>query len=57
MLEENLRRTLLLAEGGWQDLLMRPGCMILAVLLLVVCMVPAWQRWRRSARGGETGDG
>ena len=57
MLEENLRRTLLLAERSWQDLLMRPGVMILAALLLLVCMVPAWQWWRRSARAGETSDG
>ncbi len=51
LLEENVRRTLLLAETGWAGLL-RPATVILAGLLLAVCLWPLRERWSRGKRGG-----
>ena len=45
MLEENVRRTLLLAETGWLPLL-QPVTLILAAALAAVCLWPLWQRLR-----------
>ena len=44
LLEENVRRTLFLAEGGLGTLLERPAFLILAVLLLAVWSLPFWRR-------------
>jgi putative tricarboxylic transport membrane protein len=46
LLEENARRTLFLAEGGFDLLLHRPAFLVLAALLVLVWLVPLWQRFR-----------
>ena len=47
LLEENARRTLFIAEGGFDVLLDRPAFLLLAGLVVVVWLVPLWQRFRR----------
>ena len=46
LLEENARRTLFLAEGGFDMLLDRPAFLVLTALLVLVWLVPLWQRFR-----------
>lgn len=53
MLEENLRRTLYLADGSWTSLVERPLTAVLAVACLLVWIAPLWRRLRhRSDAGG-----
>jgi len=52
LLEENVRRTLFLAEGGWTTLA-QPVTIALAVALLVLWLVPVWQRLRRATHTPE----
>ena len=40
LFEENVRRTLLIAESGWAQFLERPTTLLLAALLIVLCLVP-----------------
>ena len=46
LLEENARRTMFIAEGGWAVLLERPAFVVLALLIIAVWLVPLWQRFR-----------
>ena len=46
LLEENARRTMFIAESGLDVLLDRPAFLLLAVLLMLVWLVPIWQRLR-----------
>ena len=46
LVEENVRRTLVLAEAGWIELL-DPATGILLFLLCGVCLWPLWQVFRR----------
>ena len=51
MMEEHLRRTLLLSSGSWSALFERPlsaSLLALAALLLLAVALPAW-RGRRDA--------
>ncbi len=50
LLEENLRRTLLLSGDNVDFLLQRPAAMVIAGLTLVIWLLPGWQRLR--AGGG-----
>jgi putative tricarboxylic transport membrane protein len=50
LLEENLRRTLLLSGDNVDFLLERPAAMVIAGLTLVIWLLPGWQRLR--AGGG-----
>ncbi len=50
LLEENARRTLFIAEGGWSVLLERPAFVILGILILLVWLFPVWQRLRAAPR-------
>jgi TctA family transporter len=52
MLEENLRRALLLSRGDWTTFVTRPlsaGLLLVAALLLVVVLLPAISREREAA--------
>ena len=49
MLEENLRRTLYLADGSWASLAERPLTVVLAVACVVVWIAPLWRRLRHRA--------
>lgn len=52
MMEENLRRALLLARGDWSTFLNRPlsaGLLIVAVLMIVVVMLPSIKSKRQEA--------
>jgi putative tricarboxylic transport membrane protein len=52
MMEENLRRALLLSRGDWTTFVTRPlssGLLIAAALMLVVVMLPAIKRKREQA--------
>jgi len=52
MMEENLRRALLLSRGDWSVLVTRPlsaGLLAAAALLLVVVMLPAIKNKREEA--------
>ena len=40
LLEENVRRTLLLADAGWQALVSRPGVVVLTVAVVGIALVP-----------------
>ena len=51
MLEENLRRTLYLADGSWGFLVERPLTLVLAVACTAVWIAPVWRAWRGSADG------
>ncbi len=53
LLEENLRRTLLLYDGRAFFLLERPAVVAIGAITLVVWMLPLWQRLR--VRGGADG--
>lgn len=46
MLEENLRRTLYLADGSWASLAERPLTVVLAVACVLVWIAPLWRRLR-----------
>jgi TctA family transporter len=49
MMEENLRRALLLAQGSWATFVTRPlsaGLLVAAALLVVVVMLPSISRRR-----------
>jgi putative tricarboxylic transport membrane protein len=47
LFEENVRRTLFLAEGNWEALFSRPAFLVLGVVLILLWLLPAWQRLRR----------
>ena len=52
MMEENLRRALLLSRGDWTTFMTRPlsaGLLIAAVLMIVVVMLPAIRNKREEA--------
>jgi putative tricarboxylic transport membrane protein len=52
MMEENLRRALLLSRGDWSVFLTRPlsaGLLVAAVLLLVIVLLPAVKNKRKEA--------
>jgi putative tricarboxylic transport membrane protein len=52
MMEENLRRALLLSRGSWDVLVTRPisaGLLIAAMLLLVIVLMPAVKSKREEA--------
>jgi TctA family transporter len=52
MMEENLRRALLLSRGSWNVLVTRPisaGLLIAAGLLLVIVLMPAVKSKREEA--------
>ena len=51
MMEENLRRALLLSRGDWSTFVTRPlsaGLLIAAALMIVVVMLPSIQQEARS---------
>ncbi|MDE0349834.1 MAG: tripartite tricarboxylate transporter permease [Gammaproteobacteria bacterium] len=50
MLEENLRRTLYLADGSWGTLAERPLTVVLAVACALVWIAPLWRRLRPGHR-------
>jgi len=55
MLEENLRRTLLVARGDWSVIITRPisgTLVVLAALMLVAALLPAVRQRRDRAFGG-----
>ena len=49
-LEENVRRTLYLAETGWRELA-EPATVVLFALFVLTCLWPVWQ-WLRQRRAG-----
>jgi putative tricarboxylic transport membrane protein len=52
MMEENLRRSLLLSRGDWSTFLTRPlsaGLLIAAALMVVVVMLPSIRSKREEA--------
>jgi len=52
MMEENLRRALLLSRGDWSTFLSRPlsaGLLIAAALMVVVVMLPSIKNKREQA--------
>jgi TctA family transporter len=52
MMEEYLRRALLLSEGDWSTFVTRPlsaGLLAVAVLLLLIVLLPAVKRKRKEA--------
>ena len=52
MMEENLRRALLLSRGDWTTFMTRPlsaGLLIAATLMIVVVMLPSIKKKRESA--------
>ena len=52
MMEENLRRALLLSRGSWSVLVTRPlsaGLLAAALLLLVIVLLPAVKSKREEA--------
>jgi putative tricarboxylic transport membrane protein len=52
MMEENLRRALLLSLGDWSTFVMRPlsaGLLAAAVLMLIVVLLPAVKTKRKAA--------
>jgi TctA family transporter len=52
MMEENLRRALLLSRGDWSTFLTRPlsaGLLLAAVVMVVVVMLPSIRRKREVA--------
>ncbi len=52
MMEENLRRALLLSRGDWTTFMTRPlsaGLLLAAVLMIVVVMLPSIQKKREDA--------
>ncbi|HEX3141573.1 MAG TPA: tripartite tricarboxylate transporter permease, partial [Rhizobacter sp.] len=52
MMEENLRRALLLARGDWSTFLVRPlsaGLLIAAALMVVIVMLPSIKKKREVA--------
>jgi TctA family transporter len=52
MMEENLRRTLLLSRGDWSVLVTRPlsaGLLVAAAILIVIVSAPAIKRKREEA--------
>ena len=51
MLEENLRRTLYLADGSWGFLVERPLTLVLAVACAAVWIAPVRRAWRGRADG------
>ena len=53
MLEENLRRTVLLADGSWAFLLDRPVSMVLVVLCVLVWVGPLKRLLARRRDAGE----
>jgi putative tricarboxylic transport membrane protein len=50
LFEENVRRTLFIAENGWAQFFERPAFLILGVLLLTILLVPVWQSLRDRGR-------
>ena len=50
MLEENLRRTVYLADGSWGVLAARPLTLVLAVACALVWLAPLWRRLRPASR-------
>ena len=49
MLEDNLRRTLLLVDGDWSMLLERPICLCIATACVVVWLAPLRRALRPSS--------
>jgi TctA family transporter len=52
MMEENLRRALLLSRGDWSTFMIRPlsaGLLIAALLMVVVVMLPSIKKKREIA--------
>ena len=52
MMEENLRRALLLSRGDWSTFVTRPlsaGLLVAAALMIVVVMMPAISKKREEA--------
>jgi len=52
MMEENLRRALLLSRGDWSTFLTRPlsaGLLVAAALMIVVVMLPSIKSRREEA--------
>jgi TctA family transporter len=52
MMEENLRRAMLLSRGDWSTFVTRPisaGLLALAVLMLIVVLSPAISKKRQEA--------
>ena len=52
MMEENLRRALLLSRGDWTTFMSRPlsaGLLIAALLMIVVVMLPSIRNKREEA--------
>jgi putative tricarboxylic transport membrane protein len=49
LLEENVRRTLFIAEGDWTALFTRPAFVVLGLMIFAVWLIPVWQR-RRAQR-------
>jgi TctA family transporter len=52
MMEENLRRALLLSRGDWSTFMTRPlsaGLLIAAAMMIVVVMLPAIKKSREEA--------
>jgi TctA family transporter len=52
MMEENLRRALLLSRGDWTTFMTRPlsaGLLIAATLMIVVVMLPSIKNKRQEA--------
>ena len=52
MMEENLRRALLLSRGDWSVFVTRPisaGLLVAAVILLVIVLMPAVKNKREEA--------
>lgn len=52
MMEENLRRALLLSRGNWSTLVTRPlsaGLLAVAALLLLIVLLPAVKKKRKEA--------
>jgi putative tricarboxylic transport membrane protein len=52
MMEENLRRALLLSRGNWSTPLTRPllaGLLAVAALLLLIVLLPAVKKKRKEA--------
>ena len=56
MLEDNLRRTLLLVDGDWALLLDRPASVALFALCVLVWLAPALGRMRRERATGRLAD-
>jgi putative tricarboxylic transport membrane protein len=50
MLEENVRRTLVVSNGDWLVYLRRPISLTLLVLAVATALYPAYLEWRRGSR-------